>query len=103
MHVLVYVAGLTAIVVAVSSVSRKLGLLAPIALVLVGLGLSLVPGFPLNITLDDAYQKSPPLAEIVKFARKENTRPHTAIPFLYALAPMLSIFTRPGAAAASAR
>src|SRR5437762_1190782 len=26
----------------------------------------LVPGFPLNITLDDAYQKSPPLAEIVK-------------------------------------
>jgi NADH-quinone oxidoreductase subunit H len=34
-----------------------------------------------------------PLAEIVKFARKENTRPHTAIPFLYALAPLLSIFT----------
>src|SRR2546421_3033875 len=26
----------------------------------------LVPGFPLNITLEDAYQKSPPLAEIVK-------------------------------------
>src|SRR2546427_2596972 len=26
----------------------------------------LVPAFPLNITLDDAYQKSPPLAEIVK-------------------------------------
>src|SRR5262249_3232450 len=26
----------------------------------------LVPGFPLNITLDDAYQKSPPLAELVK-------------------------------------
>ena len=26
----------------------------------------LVPGFPLNITLDDAYQKSPPLAEMVK-------------------------------------
>jgi DNA polymerase-3 subunit alpha len=25
-----------------------------------------VPGFPLNITLDDAYQKSPPLAEMVK-------------------------------------
>ena len=34
-----------------------------------------------------------PLAEIVKFARKENTRPHTAIPFLYALAPLISIFT----------
>jgi len=26
----------------------------------------LVPGFPLNITLEDAYQKSPPLAEAVK-------------------------------------
>jgi len=26
----------------------------------------LVPAFPLNITLDDAYQKSPPLAEMVK-------------------------------------
>ena len=26
----------------------------------------LVPGFPLNITLEDAYQKSPPLAEMVK-------------------------------------
>jgi DNA polymerase-3 subunit alpha len=26
----------------------------------------LVPSFPLNITLDDAYQKSPPLAETVK-------------------------------------
>jgi DNA-directed DNA polymerase III PolC len=26
----------------------------------------LVPTFPLNITLDDAYQKSPPLAEMVK-------------------------------------
>ena len=26
----------------------------------------LVPGFPLNITLDEAYQKSPPLAEMVK-------------------------------------
>jgi DNA polymerase III subunit alpha len=26
----------------------------------------LVPAFPLNITLDDAYQKSPPLAELVR-------------------------------------
>src|SRR5512139_655819 len=26
----------------------------------------LVPNFPLNITLDDAYQKPPPLAEMVK-------------------------------------
>jgi NADH-quinone oxidoreductase subunit H len=34
-----------------------------------------------------------PLAEIVKFARKENVRPSTAVPFLYALAPLISIFT----------
>jgi len=30
----------------------------------------LVPGFPLNITLDDAYQKSPPLAEQVKTSQQ---------------------------------
>jgi NADH-quinone oxidoreductase subunit H len=34
-----------------------------------------------------------PLAEIFKFATKENTRPHTAIPFLYTLAPAISIMT----------
>lgn len=34
-----------------------------------------------------------PLAEIVKFAVKENVRPHTAIGFLYTLAPIISIFT----------
>jgi NADH-quinone oxidoreductase subunit H len=34
-----------------------------------------------------------PLAEIVKFATKENTRPHTAIGFLYTLAPLISILT----------
>jgi NADH-quinone oxidoreductase subunit H len=34
-----------------------------------------------------------PLAEIVKFAVKENTRPHTAIGFLYTLAPVISIMT----------
>jgi NADH-quinone oxidoreductase subunit H len=34
-----------------------------------------------------------PLAEIVKFARKENTRPTTAIGFLYTMAPLISIFT----------
>jgi CPA1 family monovalent cation:H+ antiporter len=46
-QVLLQVAGLTAVVVAVSSAARRLGLLAPIALVLVGLGLSLIPGVPL--------------------------------------------------------
>jgi NADH-quinone oxidoreductase subunit H len=34
-----------------------------------------------------------PLAEIVKFATKENVRPHTALPFLYTLAPVISIMT----------
>ncbi len=34
-----------------------------------------------------------PIAEIVKFARKENSRPHTAVPFLYTAAPAISILT----------
>jgi NADH-quinone oxidoreductase subunit H len=34
-----------------------------------------------------------PLAEIVKFATKEDARPRTAIGFLYAVAPVISIMT----------
>ena len=34
-----------------------------------------------------------PLAEIVKFATKEQSRPTTAVGFLFALAPIISIFT----------
>jgi NADH-quinone oxidoreductase subunit H len=34
-----------------------------------------------------------PLAEILKFATKEESRPRTAIPFLYFLAPVISIMT----------
>jgi NADH-quinone oxidoreductase subunit H len=34
-----------------------------------------------------------PLAEIVKFATKEDSRPRTAIGFLYTLAPVISILT----------
>jgi NADH-quinone oxidoreductase subunit H len=34
-----------------------------------------------------------PLAEIVKFATKQDARPHTAIPWLYFLAPAISIMT----------
>jgi NADH-quinone oxidoreductase subunit H len=34
-----------------------------------------------------------PLAEIVKFATKQDSRPRTAIPFLYVLAPAISIIT----------
>jgi NADH-quinone oxidoreductase subunit H len=34
-----------------------------------------------------------PLAEIVKFATKQDSRPHTAIPFLYTIAPAISIIT----------
>ena len=40
------VVGLAAVVAAVSALARKLGVLAPIALVLVGLALSRVPGIP---------------------------------------------------------
>ncbi|WP_344077297.1 Na+/H+ antiporter [Luedemannella helvata] len=43
---LLVIVGLTAIVAAVSAASRRYGVLAPIALVVVGLGLSFVPGFP---------------------------------------------------------
>ena len=34
-----------------------------------------------------------PLAEILKFATKEESRPHTAIPWLFVLAPAISIMT----------
>ena len=34
-----------------------------------------------------------PLAEILKFATKQDSRPHTAIPWLYVLAPAISIMT----------
>ena len=34
-----------------------------------------------------------PLAEILKFATKEESRPRTAIPFLYTIAPAISIIT----------
>ena len=40
------VVGLVAIVVAVSAGAKRFGLLTPIVLVIAGLGLSLVPGFP---------------------------------------------------------
>ncbi|HEX6500609.1 MAG TPA: Na+/H+ antiporter [Micromonosporaceae bacterium] len=46
MKVLVEVVGLVAVIFVVSAVSRRLGLLVPVVLVLVGLGLSLVPGLP---------------------------------------------------------
>ncbi|HEX6869854.1 MAG TPA: Na+/H+ antiporter, partial [Micromonosporaceae bacterium] len=48
------VVGLLAVVVAVAALSRKLGLLGPIALVVVGLGLSLVPGVP-SVQLDPEF------------------------------------------------
>jgi Na+/H+ antiporter len=46
-HVLEAVVGLIAVVVAVTAVARRFGLLTPILLVVVGLALSLVPGFPI--------------------------------------------------------
>jgi len=45
-HELAEIVGLVAIVVAVAAIARRFGLLAPILLVVVGLVLSLVPGFP---------------------------------------------------------
>ncbi len=49
MTFLLEIVGLVAVVVAVSALARRLGLLQPILLVLVGLGLSLVPGFPVPV------------------------------------------------------
>ncbi len=46
---LLEIVGLVAIVVAVSALARRLGLLQPILLVVVGLGLSIVPGFPVPV------------------------------------------------------
>jgi NADH-quinone oxidoreductase subunit H len=40
-----------------------------------------------------------PLAEIVKFATKESSRPTTSIGFLFRIAPIISIFTAVGALA----
>jgi DNA polymerase-3 subunit alpha len=54
----------------------------------------LVPGFPLNITLDDAYQKSPPLAEMVKS--------QTAVKELWDIARALEGGTRHASVHASA-
>ena len=46
-HVLEAVVGLIAVVVAVTALARRFGLLTPILLVVVGLALSFVPGFPI--------------------------------------------------------
>src|SRR6185369_9469511 len=46
-HVLEAIVGLIAVVVAVTAVARRFGLLTPILLVVVGLALSFVPGFPI--------------------------------------------------------
>lgn len=51
MHELLIVFLLAAVVTAVSAVARRVGLLAPILLVLVGIGISLVPGVP-EVRLD---------------------------------------------------
>jgi CPA1 family monovalent cation:H+ antiporter len=47
MHALIVAVGLVAVVVAVSAVARRFGLLTPILLVVVGLSLSFVPHFPI--------------------------------------------------------
>ena len=45
-HHLLEIVGLVAIVVAVSAVAKRFGLLTPIVLVIAGLALSVIPGFP---------------------------------------------------------
>jgi CPA1 family monovalent cation:H+ antiporter len=51
MQELLEIVGLVTIVVAVSAIAKRFGLLTPIVLVVAGLGLSVIPGFP-SITLD---------------------------------------------------
>jgi monovalent cation/hydrogen antiporter len=85
-EVLLQVAGLTAIVVAVSAVARKFGLLSPIALVVVGLGLSLVPGFPV-VRLDPQFVLIGVLPPLLYVAALETSVPA----FKYNLRPILQL------------
>jgi CPA1 family monovalent cation:H+ antiporter len=85
-EVLLQVAGLTAIVVAVSVVARRLGLLVPIALVVVGLGLSLVPGFPV-VRLEPEFVLIGVLPPLLYVAALETSVPA----FRYSLRPILQL------------
>jgi monovalent cation/hydrogen antiporter len=93
-HVLLEVAGLTAIVVAVSSAARRFGLPGPIALVVVGLALSLLPGFPM-VELDPEFVLIGVLPPLLYVAAIETSVPafrHNLRPILQ-LAIGLVLFT----------
>jgi CPA1 family monovalent cation:H+ antiporter len=91
---LLEVVGLTAIVAAVSAVARRYGLLAPIALVVVGLGLSLVPGFP-AVELESEFVLVGVLPPLLYVAALETSLPafRTNMRPILLLAVGLVIFT----------
>jgi CPA1 family monovalent cation:H+ antiporter len=83
-HELTEIVGLVAIVVAVSAVARRFRLLAPILLVVAGLGLSLVPGFPV-MSLDPDLILIGVLPPLLYVAALETSVPA----FRYNLRPIL--------------
>lgn len=91
---LLEVVGLTAIVAAVSAAARRYGVLAPIALVLVGLGLSLVPGFP-QVHLEPEFVLVGVLPPLLYVAALETSVPdfRTNLRPILLLAVGLVIFT----------
>jgi Na+/H+ antiporter len=85
-HVLEIVVGLVAVVVAVTAVARRFGLLAPILLVVVGLALSFVPGFPIP-RLDPELVITGILPPLLYIAAVEMSVPA----FRYNLRPILQL------------
>lgn len=84
MEALLEIVGLTAVVVAVSAAARKVGMLTPIALVIVGLALSLVPGVPMPV-LDPNFVLLVLLPPLLYVAALETSVPA----FKYNLRPIL--------------
>jgi monovalent cation/hydrogen antiporter len=81
---LLEIVGLTAVVVAVSAGARRFGVLAPVALVVVGLALSLVPGVPMP-ELDSQFVLIVLLPPLLYVAALETSVPA----FKYNLRPIL--------------
>jgi Na+/H+ antiporter len=86
MRALIEVVALVAVVVAVAAVARRFGLLAPILLVIVGLGLSFVPNFPVP-ALDPEFVIVGILPPLLYVAAKETSVPA----FRYNIRPILSL------------
>ena len=85
-HVLEAIVGLIAVVVAVTAVARRFGLLTPILLVVVGLALSFVPGFPIP-RIDPQLVVVAILPPLLYVAAVEISVPA----FLYNLRPILQL------------